>query len=95
VNPPLGKTTFGVTVWPVPPRQPGQETGLRHLTWQGPGDEVHLCAGGVRKDDQEFHGQVQTSVSGTCADLAEAQHSVDAYISSLGATAPINERRDT
>ena len=42
---PLGKTAFGVTVWPVlPGREAGQRTRLVHLTWGGAGDALHLHA---------------------------------------------------
>jgi hypothetical protein len=83
VNPPAGKTAAGVTVWPLP-RRAGQETGLRHLTWGGAGGHVHLCAGGVRDEaGQEWYGQVQSEVSGSCATQADAQRAADAYLASL------------
>ena len=44
---PLDKTHLRGTVWAVPGREPGQTRNLRHLTWGGPGDAVHLCYGGI------------------------------------------------
>ena len=78
-NPPLGKSLFGVTVWAVTPgRRPGQETGLRHLTWGGPGDSVHIHQDGSVKDGQETWGPDNGTVSGRCEDGSAAQRAVDA-----------------
>ena len=80
MNQPLGKTTFGVTVWAVPGREPGQQTGLEHLTWGGPGDTVHRHTRGIARDGMEYPGPAAGTVSGPCQDDAEAQHAVDTYI---------------
>jgi hypothetical protein len=78
---PLGKTPFHLTVWAVPGRQPGQTQNLRHLTWSGPGDYVHLCYGGIADGSMEYPGEDMGRVSGRCPTLKQAQAAVDAYIS--------------
>ena len=50
---PLGKTQLRGIAWAVPGREPGQTRNLRHLTWSGPGDYVHLCYGGVADEGTE------------------------------------------
>jgi hypothetical protein len=47
---PLGKTVFGVTVWP------GPREG-RVLAWGGPADHVHLRASAQRAVDQFLRDQ--------------------------------------
>jgi hypothetical protein len=76
---PLGNTQL--TVWAVPGRKPGQTRNLRHLTWGGPGDYVHLCYGGVADEGIEYPGEDMGRVSGRCPTLKQAQDAVDAYIS--------------
>jgi hypothetical protein len=78
---PLGKTQLRLTVWAVPGREPGQTRNLRHLTWGGPGDAVHLCYGGIADGDMEYPGEDMGRVSGRCHALKQAQAAVDAYVS--------------
>ena len=78
---PLGKTRLGLTVWAVPGREPGQTRNLRHLTWGGPGDAVHLGSGGIAGGDTEYPGEDMGRVSGRCPALLQAQAAVDAYVS--------------
>ena len=77
---PLGKTQPHLTVWAVPGREPGQTRNLRHLTWGGPGDYVHLCYGGVADEGIEYPGEDMGRVSGRCPTLKQAQAAVDAYV---------------
>ena len=77
---PLGKTQLRLTVWAVPGREPGQTRDLRHLTWGGPGDYVHLCYGGVADEGIEYPGEDMGRVSGRCPTLKQAQAAVDAYV---------------
>lgn len=80
---PLGKTIFGITVWAVlPGRTPGQRDGLRHLTWSGPGDAVHLCKGGragSAGDRREYPGRDAAAVSGPCRTGQEAAAAAQAW----------------
>ena len=78
---PPGKTQLHLTVWAVPGREPGQTQNLRHLTWGGPGDYVHLCYGGVADEGIEYPGEDMGRVSGRCHTLKQAQAAVDAYVS--------------
>jgi len=78
---PRGKTQRHLTVWVVPGREPGQTRNLRHLTWGGPGDYVHLCYGGVADEGIEYPGEDMGRVSGRCPTLKQAQAAVDAYVS--------------
>ena len=78
---PLDKTHLRGTVWAVPGREPGQTRNLRHLTWGGPGDAVHLCYGGIADGDMEYPGEDMGRVSGRCNALKQAQAAVDAYVS--------------
>jgi hypothetical protein len=78
---PLGKAQPHLTVWAVPGREPGQTRNLRHLTWGGPGDYVHLCYGGVADEGIEYPGEDMGRVSGRCPTLKQAQAAVDAYVS--------------
>jgi hypothetical protein len=81
---PFGKTTFGVTVWPVlPGREAGQQTMLMHLTWGGPGDAIHLHVNGVSDGGREYFGADTGTVSGSCRTPAEAQQAVDTYLAGL------------
>jgi hypothetical protein len=62
---PLGKTTFGATVWRVSAgRTPGQQTGLEHFTWGGSGDAIHLHRGGISDGQVEQYGADTGTVSG-------------------------------
>ena len=70
-----------VTVWAVPGREPGQTRNLRHLTWGGPGDCVHLCYGGIADGAIEYPGEDMGRVSGRCHTLEQALAAVDAYVS--------------
>jgi len=80
----LGETIFGVTVWAVlPGRQRGQQTGLAHLTWGGPGDAIHLRAGGTSDGHVEHYGRDTGSVSGPCHTEADAQKAAEAYLEGL------------
>lgn len=76
-----GKTQLRVTVWAVPGREPGQTRNLRHLTWSGPGDYVHLCYGGIADGGMEYPGEDMGRVSGRCHTPEQAQAAVDAYVS--------------
>ena len=78
---PLGQTYLRGPVWAVPGREPGQTRDLRHLTWTGPGDYVHLCYGGVADGGVEYPGEDMGRVSGRCHTLKQAQAAVDAYVS--------------
>lgn len=78
---PLGETQLRGTVWAVPGREPGQTRDLRHLTWSGPGDYIHLCYGGVADGGMEYPGEDMGRVSGRCPALEQAQAAVDAYVS--------------
>jgi hypothetical protein len=78
---PLDKTHLCGTVWAVPGREPGQTRNLRHLTWGGPGDAVHLCYGGIADRDMEYPGEDMGRVSGRCLTFEQAQAAVDAYVS--------------
>jgi hypothetical protein len=79
----LGKTTVGVTTWAVlPGRAPGQHDHLRHLTWGGPGDTVHLHEDGrtgSAGDRQEYPGRQAAAVSGPCTNPAEAAAAAQAW----------------
>ena len=77
----LGKTQLRLTVWAVPGRQPGQTRSLRHLTWSGPGNYVHLCYGGTADGGMEYPGEDMGRVSGRCPTFEQAQAAVDAYVS--------------
>lgn len=78
---PLGKTVLGETVWAVlAGRTPGQESGLEHLLWGGPGDAVHLCTGGRADGRLEYPGRDSGTVSGPCATADEAQQAARAYL---------------
>jgi hypothetical protein len=78
---PLGKTVLGETVWAVPAgRTPGQESGLEHLLWGGPGDAVHLCTGGRADGRMEYPGRDSGTVSRPCATADEAQQAARAYL---------------
>ena len=77
---PLGKTQLGGTAWAVPGREPGQTRDLRHLTWSGPGDYVHLRYGGSTDGGTEYPGEDMGRVSGRCPALKQAQAAVDAYV---------------
>ena len=77
-----GNVELRLTVWAVPGREPGQTRNLRHLTWGGPGDAVHLCYGGIADGDMEYPGEDMGRVSGRCHALKQAQAAVDAYVSS-------------
>jgi hypothetical protein len=79
---PLGsKTVLGETVWPVlAGRAPGQETGLEHLLWGGPGDAVHLYTGGRADGRMEYPGRVSGTVTGPCATAAQARQAAAAYL---------------
>jgi hypothetical protein len=68
---PVGKTTFGVTLWPVPGR-PGW-----HLAWGGPGDSVHLHSAAATL--AVLGAQVGT-VSHPARDVKAAQALVDAWL---------------
>ena len=78
---PLGTTQLRGTAWAVPGREPGQTRNLRHLTWSGPGDYVHLCYGGITDGGTEYPGEDMGRVSGRCPTLKQAQAAVDAYVS--------------
>ena len=78
---PLDKTHLRGTVWAVPGREPGQTRDLRHLTWSGPGDYVHLRYGGITDGGTEYPGEDMGRVSGRCPALKQAQAAVDAYVS--------------
>jgi hypothetical protein len=78
---PPGKPQLHQTVWAVPGRKPGRTRDLRHLTWGGPGDYVHLCYGGVADEGIEYPGEDMGRVSGRCHTLEQAQAAVDAYVS--------------
>lgn len=78
---PLDKTHRRGTVWAVAGREPDQTRNLRHLTWGGPGDAVHLCYGGITGGDMEYPGEDMGRVSGRCHALKHAQAAVDAYVS--------------
>jgi hypothetical protein len=78
---PLGEGQLRVTVWAVPGREPGQTRNLRHLTWNGPGDYVHLCYGGIADGGVEYPGEDMGRVSGRCPTLKQAQAAVDSYAS--------------
>ena len=78
---PLGKTQLRGTTWVVPGREPGQTRDLRHLTWSGPGDYVHLCYGGIADEGTEHPGEDMGRVSRRCPTLKQAQAAVDAYVS--------------
>ena len=78
---PAGAGQLRLTVWAVPGREPGQTRNLRHLTWGGPGDAVHLCYGGIADGDMEYPGEDMGRVSGRCHTLKQAQAAVDAYVS--------------
>ena len=79
-NLPLGKTISGATVWTAPGNETGQQSGLRHLTWRGPGDAVHLNAGLIAQDGMEYPGRTGgNTISGPCQNETEAQHAVDTY----------------
>ena len=78
---PPGKTQRHLTVWVVPGREPGQTRNLRHLTWGGPGDYVHLCYGGIADGSSEYPGEDMGRVSGRCPAFKQAQAAVDAYVS--------------
>jgi hypothetical protein len=78
---PLGTAHRGVAVWAVPGREPGQIRNLRHLTWSGPGDYVHLCYGGIADGDTEYPGEDMGRVSGRRPTFEQAQAAVDAYVS--------------
>jgi len=78
---PLGTAHRCVAVWAVPGREPGQTRNLRHLTWSGPGDYVHLCYGGVADGGTEYPGEDMGRVSGRCPTFKQAQAAVDAYVS--------------
>ncbi len=81
---PLDNTALGVTAWAVVSgRWTGQRTGLRHLTWAGPGDAIHLHADGVADGHTEHPGRDIGTVSGPCQTAAEAQQAVDAYLLGL------------
>lgn len=83
---PVGKTVFGMTVWPVPGRRAGQRDGIAHLTWEGPGAAVELCRGGTcdpgpgHMHGRETPGQPRGRVSGPCATVEDAQHAVDVFL---------------
>ena len=84
MKPPAGTTKDGAVIWALP-RPAGRDTGLWHLTWSGPGRHVHLHAGGIRDAfGDEWFGQVQSEVSGSCATQDDAQRAVDAYITTQG-----------
>jgi hypothetical protein len=83
MNLPLRKTPSGVTVWAVPGRDPGQQSGLQHLTWNGPGDAIHRHTRGIAQDGIEYPGRDIRTVSGPCQNDAEAQQAVDTYLASL------------
>ena len=78
---PAGAGQLRLTVWAVPGREPGQTRNLRHLTWGGPGNAVHLCYGGIADGDMEYPGEDMGRVSGRCHALKQAQAAVDAYVS--------------
>ena len=78
---PLGKAQLGGAAWAVPGREPGQTRDLRHLTWSGPGDYVHLCYSGIADGGMEYPGEDVGRVSGRCPTLKQAQAAVDAYVS--------------
>lgn len=79
----LGVSVMGVSAWAVlPGRTPGQRDGLRHLTWGGPGDVVHLRAGGSIPGagiTMENYGADAGAVSGPCATRAEAADAAQAW----------------
>jgi hypothetical protein len=78
---PLGKTVLGETVWAVlAGRTPGQESGLEHLLWGGPGDAVHLCTGGRADGRMEYPGRDSGTVSRPCTTADEAQQAARAYL---------------
>jgi hypothetical protein len=78
---PLGETRLGLTMWAVPGRGPGQTRNLRHLTWNGPGDYVHLCYGGIADGGSEYPGEDMGRVSSRCPTFKQAQAAVDDYVS--------------
>ena len=78
---PLGTTHLGLTVWAVPGREPSQTRNLRHLIWNGPGDYVRLCYGGIADGGTEYPGEDMGRVSGRCTTFEQAQAAVDAYVS--------------
>jgi hypothetical protein len=81
---PLGTTVLGETVWPVlPGRAPGQEAGLKHLLWGGPGDAIHLYTGGRADGPMEYPGRDSGTVSGPCDTAAAAQQAAGAYLAGL------------
>lgn len=78
---PLGTTALGETVWPVlAGRAPGQETGLEHLLWAGPGDAIHLYTGGRADGRLEYPGRDSGTVTGPCATATAAQQAAAAYL---------------
>ena len=75
---PLGKTTFGTTVW-------DGAKPLSHLTWDGPGAPVKLRMGAVEIGGEQFLGSDHGAIPGAvCHTLAEAQAIVDQFLA--GAT---------
>ena len=76
----LGETIFGVTVWAVLPRMRGQQTGLQHLTWNGPGHPVRLHAGGVSDGRMEHYGVSLGTVSSPCHTEDQAHQAACAYL---------------
>ena len=78
---PLDKAQRCVAVWAVPGREPGQTGNLRHLTWGGPGNYVHLCYGGIADGGMEYPGEDMGRVSGRCHTPEQAQAAADAYVS--------------
>src|SRR5262249_36178864 len=81
---PLGTTVLGETVWPVlAGRALGQDTGLQHLLWGGPGDAVHLYTGGRADGRMEYPGKDSDTVSGPCGTEAEAQQAVEAHLARM------------
>lgn len=87
---PDARTASGVTVWRVlPGRELGQRTGLKHLTWAGQGDAVHLHdGGGTAEDGTEYVGRDTGTVSGRCGTEEEARQGVYIYLATLDQEPP-------
>jgi hypothetical protein len=81
---PLEETASGVAVWAVPGCDPGRRFGLLHLTWGGPHDAIHFHTRGTARGGRQYPGWDTGTVSGLCRDIADAQHAVAAYLTSLG-----------
>jgi len=87
---PDGKTAAGAPIWRVlPGRELGQQTGLRHLIWAGPGHAVHLYDGGsIAEDGWEHLGRDAGAVGGRCETSTEARQWVYAYLVGLAQEPP-------